>query len=358
MWPLPPSDAAWVFCRAGLESDAAAELTDRAGGAGIAGWCRTGDGWVEFHPVRAADLATLAAAVPFDRLVFPRQWFARFATCTALPPADRISPLVEAVRAAAPPVPLGGLRLEYPDTDAGRPLARLARGLRTPLQRGLADAGFAMEGGRAVLHCVLLDGATAVLGLSDPANASPWPLGIPRLRAHRRAPSRSVLKLDEAFGRFLADAERAAWLRPGRTAVDLGAAPGGWTWLLRRHGLEVTAIDNGPLAAELGDDPDVRHQAADGFRFRPRGPVDWLVCDMVEQPHRVAELAAAWFERGDCRHAIVNLKLPMKKRWAAVAGHLETVGAALPPEGRLRAGQLYHDREEVTLFATRAPLTR
>ena len=25
-----------------------------------------------------------------------------------------------------------------------------------------------------------------------------------------------------------------------------------------------------------------------GFRFRPRKPVDWLVCDMVESPRKVA----------------------------------------------------------------------
>ena len=30
-------------------------------------------------------------------------------------------------------------------------------------------------------------------------------------------------------------------------AADLGAAPGGWTWVLTRHGLRVQSIDNGPL---------------------------------------------------------------------------------------------------------------
>jgi 23S rRNA (cytidine2498-2'-O)-methyltransferase len=183
-------------------------------------------------------------------------------------------------------------------------------------------------------------------------------MGIPRLRARRQAPSRSVLKLDEAIGRFLGEDERAAWLRPGRTAVDLGAAPGGWTWLLRHYGVTVTAIDNGPLDAALEADSGVDHRTEDGFRYRPRRPVDWLVCDMVERPHRIARLLADWLSCGDCRHAIVNLKLPMKQRWRTVSELLETIAAALPGDGRLLANQLYHDREEIPVFASRAPLHR
>src|SRR3546814_4173496 len=40
-----------------------------------------------------------------------------------------------------------------------------------------------------------------------------------------------------------------------------------------------------------------------------------MVCDMVEQPRRVAERMATWLREGWCRQAIFNLKLPMKKRW-------------------------------------------
>ncbi|MEX1082046.1 MAG: 23S rRNA (cytidine(2498)-2'-O)-methyltransferase RlmM, partial [Halofilum sp. (in: g-proteobacteria)] len=306
-----------------MESDCAAELVERAAAAGIAGWCRTGDGLVEFHPTPADQLPTLARTLAFPRLVFTRQWFARFAVCSGLPPEDRVSPLARA--AAAIPQPVRAVRVEYPDTDAGRPLARLARALARPLETAIEKGpGIAPERNGPVLHCALLDGGTAVLGLSDPANSAPWPLGIPRLRARRQAPSRSVLKLDEAIARFLTDDERAAWLRPGRTAVDLGAAPGGWTWLLRHYGVAVTAVDNGPLAQAIEEDPGVDHRAEDGFRYRPRRPVDWLVCDMVERPHRIARLLTQWLSRGDCRHAIVNLKLPMKQRWQTVSSQLET----------------------------------
>ena len=66
---------------------------------------------------------------------------------------------------------------------------------------------------------------------------------------------------------------------------------------------------------------------------------------------------AQWLAEGLCRHAIFNLKLPMKKRHDEVRLCLDLVADALAAKGRrveLRAKQLYHDREEVTVYA-RAP---
>ena len=82
------------------------------------------------------------------------------------------------------------------------------------------------------------------------------------------------------------------------TAVDLGAAPGGWTWQLVQRGLKVIAVDNGPLKGAAAEHPAIKHLRQDGFRFRPQRPVDWLVCDMVEQPQRVATLMTEWFIGG------------------------------------------------------------
>ncbi|MFI4954091.1 MAG: hypothetical protein ACHP7M_13210, partial [Burkholderiales bacterium] len=78
------------------------------------------------------------------------------------------------------------------------------------------------------------------------------------------------------------------------------------------------------------------------------------VCDMVEQPRRVAGLMAQWLGQGWCRYAIFNLKLPMKKRHDEVRLCLDVVRGAGADTGRrveLRARQLYHDREEITVFA-------
>ena len=145
-------------------------------------------------------------------------------------------------------------------------------------------------------------------------------------------------------------------LRPGLRAVDLGAAPGGWTWQLAHRGLRVTAIDNGPMKGSVVDDPLVTHLREEGLTWRPRRPVDWLVCDIVLQPIRIADLVARWISDGDARRAIFNLKLPMKKRYDEVQRCTQRMREIANHRGvnvDLRIRQLYHDREEVTGYIAR-----
>ena len=151
----------------------------------------------------------------------------------------------------------------------------------------------------------------------------------------------------------MSEKERASTLRAGLKAVDLGAAPGGWTLQLAQRGLHVTAIDNGPLAQSVLDTGLVQHVRADGFVWRPKQRVDWMVCDMVEQPARVAELMADWVATGRCRRSIFNLKLPMKKRYLEIEKCRALIDARFHAEGQLyvlRMRHLYHDREEITAY--------
>ena len=117
------------------------------------------------------------------------------------------------------------------------------------------------------LHVLFPDGAHAYVGASVAPWASRWTMGIPRLRMPGGAPSRSTLKLAEAFVTFLGDREPEV-LRAGMRAVDLGAAPGGWTWQLARRGLRVTAVDNGPLKGDVAR-RSARHPFARGWSFVP-----------------------------------------------------------------------------------------
>ena len=99
--------------------------------------------------------------------------------------------------------------------------------------------------------------------------------------------------------------------------------------------------------------PLVTHVRDDGFRWRPRKAVDWVVCDIVDQPIRIAELMAHWIAVGWARRAIFNLKFPMKKRFDEVQRCEQRIGeilrrARMPSDLRVR--QLYHDREEVTAY--------
>ncbi len=285
-------------------------------------------------------------------LIFARQKLVVLAELPQLDPSDRITPMLE-VLADAPR--FGDLWVEHPDSDAGKPLSGLARAFGNALRPALRKAGKLSDKPNnrlPRLHVVFVDGTHAFVCVADPADSAPWALGIPRLKLLPEAPSRSALKLDEALLTLLTPEEREALARPGMRAADLGAAPGGWTWVLTRQHMHVLSIDNGPLRQHVLDTGLVEHLRADGFHWHPEQPLDWMVCDMVEQPRRVAERMATWFREGWCRHAIFNLKLPMKKRWDETRLCLDLFQDQAGKPLVVRAKQLYHDREEITVLAS------
>ena len=345
------SKALLCYCRQGFEPELAGELTERAAQAGFAGYARTerDSGYVLFF---CEDADALDHALPFSHLIFARQKLLVLAELQDLGPADRIAPMLAALQGG---LRFGELVMEHPDSDASKPLAGLARSLGNALRPVLRKAGLLSMQDNAHLprlHVCFVDGKHAFLACSNPADSAPWPLGIPRLKMHKDAPSRSALKLDEALLVLLSADERTRLLREGMRAADLGAAPGGWTWVLTRHGLRVQSIDNGPLRQHVLDTGRVEHLRADGFSWQPQQALDWMVCDMVEQPRRVAERMAHWLREGWCRLTIFNLKLPTKKRWQETRLCQDLLAEHAQKPLLIRAKQLYHDREEITVFVT------
>lgn len=347
----PASDTLLAYCRPGFEGDAAAELTDWVGSQGQASYCRAPDGqaYLTCHIVDG-DPAASWRRLQWQELVFARQLMLILDRLHDLPASDRASPIAKRVRQHLDTV--SDVWLEHPDTNEGKQLSRFCRRFAGAVRRALSQQGIAVDVAHAPrLHLFFTDSSAVTLAMSEPTNSSPWPQGIPRLRMPQQAPSRSTLKLEEALHTFMAPAERESWLAPGMTAVDLGAAPGGWSWQLAQRSIHVTAIDNAPVDSTLTNSGLVEHVTEDGFRYRPARAVDWLVCDIVEQPGRIVDLVLAWIEAGDCGGAIANLKLPMKQRRACVNDALTRIRRS-PVAGWRQVGakQLYHDREEITLF--------
>jgi 23S rRNA (cytidine2498-2'-O)-methyltransferase len=284
-------------------------------------------------------------------LVFARELLLVFADLPALPAGSRTQPILQAIEPllAVEQIAINDCHCYAPDADATRTLlpmtSALDKALRTSLQSHCSERA------KVALQVVFLSSERALICLSDARKSAPVPGGIPRLKFPPAAPSRSTLKLDEAILLLLSEHERAQYLQRGMHAVDLGACPGGWTYQLVRRGLRVIAIDNGAISETLMRTGLVEHVRADGFRWLPKKPVDWMVCDMVEAPLKVAQLAVTWISRKHCRYAIVNFKMPMKKRLA----ELDKCRAAILAVGAIfRCKQLYHDREEVTAFITLA----
>jgi 23S rRNA (cytidine2498-2'-O)-methyltransferase len=348
------ADSLLLYCRAGFEKECAAEILARAGDEGVTGYVKAkpDSGFALFMPTDAAALDPLRRQLRFDELAFARQMVFATGPLTDLPVEDRITSLLDEARHLAGR--FSGAFLETADTNEAKELAVFLRKFAAPFDIALKKAGLIGSPGAPRLHVFFLDSTTAYLGTSAPGNAAPWLMGIPRLKFPAGAPSRSTLKLEEAFLTFVGDPERE--LRPAMTAVDLGAAPGGWTWQLVKRHIRTIAVDNGPLDPALLDSGIVEHLRVDGFRYRPPKPVDWLVCDMVEQPGRIAALVADWFAAGLAGRIIFNLKLPMKKRFEEVERARAMIEARAEKAGipyRLRFKQLYHDRAEVTGYLIR-----
>ncbi|PKM32111.1 MAG: 23S rRNA (cytidine(2498)-2'-O)-methyltransferase RlmM [Gammaproteobacteria bacterium HGW-Gammaproteobacteria-12] len=344
----------FLHCRPGFEGEVCAEITDLAARLDVLGYSKTkpGSACAEFVCSEADGSERLMRSVRFNHLIFPRQW-AR-GDFVMLPESDRISVLLDAL--ADYPV-CGSLWLEVVDTNDGKELSTFCKKFEAPLRKALLKAGKLVDDARKPrLLLTFKSGREVFAGIAEADNQAMWPMGIPRLKFPREAPSRSTLKLEEAWHHFIPREQWDQRLARGMTAVDLGAAPGGWTWQLVNREIRVTAVDNGPMAESLMYSGFVVHQRADGFTFRPRHPVHWMVCDIVEKPARTAAMIETWLGEGLCREAVVNLKLPMKQRYAEVRRLLDRIESGLAERGlkvSIGCKQLYHDREEVTCHLRR-----
>ncbi len=204
----------------------------------------------------------------------------------------------------------------------------------------------------------LLHQGCCYTGYSYSNNNSPFYMGIPRLKFPADAPSRSTLKLEEAFHVFIPADEWDERLANGMWAVDLGACHGGWTYQLVKRNMWVYSVDNGPMAQSLMDTG--QGDVAAGRRFQiPSDAQQYLTgwyAIWLKKPAKVAALMAQWLVNGWCRETIFNLKLPMKKRYEEVSHNLAYIQAQLDEHGinaQIQARQLYHDREEVTVHVRR-----
>ncbi|WP_373100331.1 MULTISPECIES: 23S rRNA (cytidine(2498)-2'-O)-methyltransferase RlmM [Pasteurellaceae] len=352
-----------LYCRAGFEKEAAAEMTDQAATLGVFGFARIvqNSGYVIFECYQAGEADRLARELPFKRLIFARQMIVVSALLSDLSPADRITPIIEQYQRIAAQIPLSqsaDLRVETADTNDAKALSAFCRKFTVPLRSALKKQGWLQvaEGEKCglTLHIFFLRSDSCYVGYSYNHNHSPYSMGIARLKFPPQAPSRSTLKLEEAILTFIPRNQEARHFNANMYGVDLGACPGGWTYQLVKRGLFVYAVDHGKMAASLHETGRIEHCAEDGFKFQPpkHQRIDWLVCDMVEQPSRISALICKWLINRWCRETIFNLKLPMKKRYAEVRQCLHDIEQALRKAElrfQIQAKHLYHDREEITV---------
>jgi len=184
----------------------------------------------------------------------------------------------------------------------------------------------------------------AYVGLSAvEENLSDWAGGMRRFAREKEQISRSEFKLLEALEVFEIDL-------PSRgIALDLGAAPGGWTRVLRQHDQYVTAVDPALLDPSLVADNSVRHKrmAAEEYLDDP-DEFDIIVNDMRMDARDSARLIVN-FEPTLRRDGMIlmTLKLPEVQRRSALDHAMNILRQAYTIVG---TRQLFHNRSEITVY--------
>jgi 23S rRNA (cytidine2498-2'-O)-methyltransferase len=152
------------------------------------------------------------------------------------------------------------------------------------------------------------------------------------------APSRAYLKLWELFTR------EGFAPKAGESCLELGSAPGGWTWVLAGLGCPITAVDKGEMAPRVLALPGVRWLRQDAFSsdLAKVGPVDWFFSDLICYPGKLLELVQEWADHGRARRFVCTLKFQGETDFEALEAFLRLPGS--------KALHLHHNKHEVTWF--------
>jgi 23S rRNA (cytidine2498-2'-O)-methyltransferase len=200
--------------------------------------------------------------------------------------------------------------------------------------------------GQDIVVSCFVSRKAVVLGLNQLEHSlSDWPGGRMRLARSDDRVSRSEFKLEEAIETF--DLQ----LPEGGKALDLGASPGGWTRILRRHGQEVWSVDPGELDRRVTADRRVHHVGTTAGEFFRRNQTrfDVVVNDMrMDQvlSARVMLDAVPHLRRGAL--AIVTLKGGGRNPLDSARRGMDVLRKEYDV---LHARQLHHNRNEITVIA-------
>ncbi|MCW6160410.1 MAG: THUMP domain-containing protein [Candidatus Micrarchaeales archaeon] len=159
--------------------------------------------------------------------------------------------------------------------------------------------------------------------------------------------SRAEFKLKEAIDYFGIDRGKI------KLALDIGAAPGGWSNHMAKQGAKVIAVDNAALAYEKLDMKRIVHipkRAQDiDMESLKKFDVDILLMDMNIAPSDSAALAVRF---ADILKKGAFLILTIKLVDLRIEKHIKDAKEILSKEYRgIRLKKLPHNRQELTLFA-------
>jgi len=159
--------------------------------------------------------------------------------------------------------------------------------------------------------------------------------------AGKKQISRAENKLKEALVRY--DIK----LKDNGIALDIGAAPGGWTKVLVDYGYDVIAVDPGNLHESLRNNPKIKHYKCRIENLTFENYFDIIVNDMNIDPQDTSnimnKLAKSLKNKG---LAVITFKLPTNPEKSI----LESKKIISKEYNILNINNLFHNRQEVTVL--------
>ena len=183
----------------------------------------------------------------------------------------------------------------------------------------------------------LLDKNTLVYSIK---RAKKWPMGLCYfIEDKENPPNRAYLKLWEAL--FL----HGTYPKAQESVLDLGASPGGWTYVMHTFGTHVTAVDKAPLDSRIAKLPHITFLQQSAFAINPLESEkvwDWVICDVACYPDKLYDLVQRWIASNNAKNMIFTIKLQGEtdldiiRKFQAI------------PHSHTR--HLFHNKHEATFF--------
>lgn len=152
-------------------------------------------------------------------------------------------------------------------------------------------------------------------------------------------PNRAYLKLWEALT-LLGNPPKK-----GDQALDLGASPGGWTYVMQSQGCLVTAVDKADLNSKIASLPGVTCLKQSAFAMEPDASeltYDWVLSDIACYPERAYTLVNKWIASKKAKQLIVTIKLQGDIDLKMIKQFQDIPGSAVRT--------LFYNKHEATFF--------
>lgn len=166
-----------------------------------------------------------------------------------------------------------------------------------------------------------------------------FPNGVIQFEETKFPPSRAYLKLYEILTLIQKCPQK------NEVCLEIGAAPGSWTWFLAQHSKKVIACDRAPLDSKITEiNPNIEFIQGDAFKLTldTVGSIDWLFSDIICYPEKLLDYIKLWMNQKACKNFVCTLKFQGTIDFAIVKEFEKIDGSHVV--------HLYHNKHELTWF--------